>query len=75
MIEFLASNWPWIALIAFFVVMHRGGHGCGMHGAHGAHGAHGDHSAHSDGAPIGKDRAEPTGVDQSHHVHSGRSSQ
>ena len=34
MIEFLASNWLWIAAIALFVLMHRGGHGCGMHGGH-----------------------------------------
>lgn len=41
MIEFLAANWLWIAAIVFFVVMHRGGHGCGMHGSHGSHGGHG----------------------------------
>ena len=34
MIEFLAANWLWIAAIAFFVAMHRSGHGCGMHGHH-----------------------------------------
>ncbi len=30
-IEFLAANWVWIAAIALFIAMHRGGHGCGMH--------------------------------------------
>ena len=69
MTDFLASSWPWIALIAFFVVMHRGGHGCGMHGAHR------DHSRQSDGAAGRNDRAAPTDVDHSQHVHSGRSSQ
>ena len=34
MIQFLATNWLWIGLVVFFVVMHRGGHGCGMHGHH-----------------------------------------
>ena len=34
MIEFLAANWLWIAVVVFFVAMHRGGHGCGMHGHH-----------------------------------------
>ena len=37
MIEFLAANWLWIAAIVFFVAMHRGGHGCGMHGHHQNH--------------------------------------
>lgn len=32
MISFLTTNWLWIAVIVFFVAMHRGGHGCGMHG-------------------------------------------
>lgn len=35
MIEFLAANWLWIAALVFVVLMHRGGHGCGMHGGHG----------------------------------------
>lgn len=34
MITFLINNWLWIGLIALFVAMHRGGHGCGMHGRH-----------------------------------------
>ncbi len=34
MITFLIDNWLWIGLIALFVAMHRGGHGCGMHGSH-----------------------------------------
>ena len=38
MIQFLATNWLWIALIVFFLAMHRGGHGCGMHGHQGHHG-------------------------------------
>jgi hypothetical protein len=33
-IEFLAANWVWIAAIALFIAMHRGGHGCGGHGQH-----------------------------------------
>jgi hypothetical protein len=33
-IEFLTANWLWIAFVVFFVAMHRGGHGCGMHGHH-----------------------------------------
>jgi hypothetical protein len=41
-IEFLATNWLWIAAIGFFVAMHRGGHGCGTHGGHGGH----QHTAH-----------------------------
>lgn len=35
MVEFLLANWLWILLIVVFVGMHRGGHGCGMHGGHG----------------------------------------
>lgn len=31
MIEFLAANWLWIALVVAMVAMHRGG-GCGSHG-------------------------------------------
>ena len=51
MIEFLAANWLWIAAIAFFVAMHRSGHGCGMHGSHGGHSNHqhtGDKPARTD---------------------------
>lgn len=51
MIEFLASNWLWIVLVAFFVAMHRGGHGCGMHGSHGGHAGH--------GTQHGTDRSRP----------------
>lgn len=32
MLEFLAANWVWIAFVVVFIVMHRGGHGCGMSG-------------------------------------------
>jgi hypothetical protein len=42
MIGFLASNWLWIALVMFFVAMHRGGHGCGIHGSHRGHAGHAD---------------------------------
>lgn len=43
MIQFLAANWPWIAVIVFFVILHRGGHGCGTHGTHGDHQRDGHH--------------------------------
>ena len=52
MIAFLLDNWLWIGVIVFFVAMHRGGHGCGMHGGHGRHSSTG--------------QAEPTG-DHDHH--------
>ena len=39
-IEFLAANWLWIALLAAIFVMSRGHGGCGMHG----HGHHQDRS-------------------------------
>ena len=42
MIEFLSANWLWLVFIGFFVAMHAGGHGCGMHG-HGGHGGHHEH--------------------------------
>ena len=45
MIDFLAANWPWIAVIGVFVAMHRGGHGCGMHAGHGGHAGHADKSS------------------------------
>ncbi len=37
MIAFLVDNWLWVGLIGLFIAMHRGGHGCGMHGGHGKH--------------------------------------
>jgi len=37
MIAFLADKWLWIGLFVLFVAMHRGGHGCGMHGGDGKH--------------------------------------
>lgn len=72
MIEVLAANWLWIAAIVFFVAMHRGGHGCGMHGGHAGHSGqqhtdrtdHADHADHADHT----DQAEPakrTGTDRS----------
>lgn len=45
MIDFLAANWLWIAAIVFFVGMHRGGHGCGMHRSDGQHDRDSDHTA------------------------------
>lgn len=33
MIDFLAANWVWIALVLAFLAMQRGG-GCGSHGNH-----------------------------------------
>lgn len=51
MIEFLTANWLWIAVIVFFVAMHRGGHGCGMHGGHQRDDQqHGGHAGHDHGA-------------------------
>lgn len=51
MIEFLAANWLWIAAIVFMVLMHRGGHGCGVHG-----GRHGEEQrGHSHVGPDGRD--------------------
>jgi len=65
MIGFLAANWLWIAAIVFFVAMHRGGHGCGMHGSHGGHAGH----QHTD-----QDRpAERAETDHAHHTGGGRS--
>ena len=64
MIQFLASNWLWIALIVFFVAMHRGGHGCGMHGRHGGHGDHqhgeqaGTHHVDADSPALAADSDE-----------------
>lgn len=53
MIEFLAANWPWLAALAFFVAMHRGGRGCGMHGGHSDR----DHTRPAERA--GTDRSQP----------------
>ena len=67
-IEFLAANWLWIAVIMFFVAMHRGGHGCGMHGSHGGHASQPGHQ-HTD-----EDRPdERAGSDHAHHTGGGRS--
>lgn len=66
MIDFLLANWLWIALIGAFVAMHRGGHGCGMHGSHGAgHGNHGhDHDGTTDssGSVAHDDHASDAGA-------------
>jgi len=35
MLGFLFENWVWILFVVVFVAMHRGGHGCGMHGRDG----------------------------------------
>lgn len=35
MVRFLAANWLLIGLVVAMIVMHRGGHGCGMRGRHG----------------------------------------
>ncbi len=66
MIDFLAANWLWIAAIALMLAMHRGGHGCGMHGRH---------DRHADGADrADEDRpAEPAGTDHAHPTRSRRS--
>ena len=70
MIRFLAANWLWIAVIVFFVAMHRSGHGCGMHGSHGGHGDH-QRDDHQHGGSTGhqhgnQDRpAEPADADRS----------
>ncbi len=78
MIEYLVANWLWIALIVFFVAMHRGGHGgCGMHGGHGGHAGH---AGHSDGAGQSGHQhtdqsrpAERADTDHAHHTGGGRS--
>ena len=58
MIEFFAANWLWIAFVVFFVVMHRGGHGCGMH--HGHHHQHVDRTARApDTQRSSTDRSAP----------------
>ena len=62
MIDLLATTWPWILLLVVFVVMHRNGHGCGMHGSHGDHGHaahrtdHTDHSAPGERADSDRSR-------------------
>ncbi len=48
MIEFFTANWLWIAFIAAVVVMHRSGHGCGMHGGHHHSGTHSRTESRSD---------------------------
>lgn len=50
MLEFLVTNWLWILLVVAFVVIHRGGHGCGMHG-HGHGSNQGTENADGDRNP------------------------
>ena len=47
MIDFLVSNWLWIAFAVAMLAVHRRG-GCGTHGRHGAHGRHRDRSRERD---------------------------
>ena len=47
MMNFLASYWPLLAIIAMFLLMHRSGSGCGMHGPGHQHGRRqDDHATH-----------------------------
>jgi len=44
--DWLRENWFWIAIVVFFIWMHKGmhgghGHGGGGHGGHGGAGHHG----------------------------------
>ncbi|MFN0027092.1 MAG: DUF2933 domain-containing protein [Acidimicrobiales bacterium] len=48
--EFLAANWVWILIMAVFLAMHLGGHGCGGHGRH-----HGGHRDDHDRQSVGRD--------------------
>lgn len=74
MIDFLAANWLWIALIVFFVAMHRGGHGCGMHGGHGGHAGRTDQTGQTGHQHTDQNRpAERTDTDHAHHTGGGRS--
>ena len=74
MIEFLAANWLWMALLVFFVAMHRGGHGCGMHGGHGGHAGHTDESSETGHQHADQSRlAQRVNADQAHHTGGGRS--
>ena len=68
MIEFLATNWLWVAVIVFFVAMHRGGHGCGMHGGHAGHTDQTGHQHADQNRPA--ERPDP---DHAHHSGGGRS--
>jgi hypothetical protein len=76
-IEFLAANWLWIALVVFFVAMHRSGHGCGMHGNHGGHAGHAGHT--DEAGQTGHQHtdhnrpAERADGDHAHHAGGGRS--
>ena len=45
MIDFLSANWLWLLVLGFFIAMHAGGHGCGMHGSHGGRHDHRQTSA------------------------------
>lgn len=68
MIEFLASNWLWITAVVLFVLMHRGGHGCGMHGGHRHHHEHqSGHEAGDDG-PV---QAPPRDASTTRHAEHG----
>ena len=47
MMNFLASYWPLLSILAIFLLMHRSGRGCGMHGRGHQHGKeHADHATH-----------------------------
>ena len=47
MTAFLIRNWVWIVFLVVFVLMHRAGYGCGMHGGHSGHGSHGEEGEHN----------------------------
>lgn len=66
MIQFLTANWLWIAVLVFFVAMHLGGHGCGLHRRHGDHQRNGQqHGGHAGHQPGDQDRsAEPIDYDE-----------
>ena len=49
MTNFLAANWLWIALIAAVIILHRSGHGCGMHGHQHDHSSEPEHAHHGTG--------------------------
>lgn len=57
MIDFLTANWIWIAALALLIAMHRGGHGCGMHGSHSGHNhQHTDHGRPAERTGSGPER-------------------
>lgn len=47
MIEFLAANWLWIAVVLAMLAMHRKG-GCGMHSHHRQQSSTGDQANQTD---------------------------